>query len=110
MKCVYSNDNVAMVWHVKNMLQQHGIDVLIKNEKLYSVAGELPVTECMAEVWVKNALNYRYAEQLIAEMRTGRLEDLASWQCQDCGETVEGSFGVCWNCQGLEDSVSEHTV
>ena len=110
MKCLYSNDNVALVWHVKNMLQQQGIDVTVKNDKLYSVAGELPITECMPEVWVKNALHYQYAEKLIAEMESGKPEDFAPWQCRVCGELVEGSFGVCWNCQNAKDSISDQMV
>jgi len=110
MKRLYSNDNVALVWHVRNMLQQQGIDVIVKNDKLYSVAGELPITECMPEVWVKNALHYQYAEKLIAEMEAGKPEDLTPWQCRVCGELVEGSFGVCWNCQSAEDSVNDQMV
>lgn len=99
-----------MVWHVKNMLQQQGIDVIVKNDKLYSIAGELPITECMPEVWVKNALDYRYAEQLIAEMESDKTEFHSAWQCDKCGESNEGSFGVCWNCQGVEDSDNNSVV
>lgn len=110
MKRLYSNDNVAMVWHVKNMLQQQGIDVLVKNDKLYSIAGEVPVTECMPEVWVKNALHYRYAEQLIEEMEKGSDEHHPGWQCDECGENIEGSFDVCWNCQGVEDSEHDSVI
>ncbi len=110
MKKLYSNDNVAMVWHVKNMLEQQGIDVLVKNDKLYSIAGEVPVTECMPEVWVQNALHYRYAEQLIAEMESAEQEEFPSWQCSSCGEQVEGSFGVCWNCQANIDSEGKTTL
>ena len=99
MKRVFSSDNVPMVWHVRNMLRQQGIDVLVKNDGLYSVVGEVPVTECMPEVWVKNSLQYRYAEQLVAEMHADEQEVLPSWQCGCCGESNEGNFAVCWNCQ-----------
>lgn len=107
MKKFYSNDNVAMVWHVKNMLEQQGIDVLVKNDKLYSIAGEVPVTECMPEVWVKNALHYQYAEQLIAEMESSEQEPSPAWLCTSCGEMIEGNFGVCWNCHSSESDEGE---
>ncbi len=99
MKRVYSNDNVPMVWHVRNMLEQQGIDVIVRNEKLYSVVGEVPVTECMPEVWVKSPLQHRYAEQLIAEMESGTEEVLKPWYCGCRGEFNEGSFAVCWRCE-----------
>ncbi len=99
MKRVYSNNNVAMVWHVRNMLEAQGIEVQVKNDRLYTVAGEVPLTECMAEVWVLKPLSYRFAEQLIAEMERGEGGGFAAWRCQHCGENNEGNFALCWNCQ-----------
>ncbi|MEE3301128.1 MAG: DUF2007 domain-containing protein [Pseudomonadota bacterium] len=43
MKLVYTADNVAMAWHVRNLLEQHDIAAIVRNDKLYSVAGEMPV-------------------------------------------------------------------
>ena len=99
MKRVYSDNNVAMVWHVRNMLEAQDIDVEVRNDRLYTVAGEVPVTECMAEVWVVNPLCYRLAEQLIGEMKSGSEDLLPDWHCKACGELNGGSFAVCWNCQ-----------
>ena len=99
MKCLYSNNNVALVWHVRNMLEQQGVAVLVKNDRLYSIAGEMPITECMAEVWVKSPLQYEFAQQLIAEMESGSETIAAPWDCPDCGESIEGNFDICWNCQ-----------
>ena len=106
MKRIYSNNNIVMVWHVRNMLEQQGIDVLVKNDKLYSVAGEMPLTECMGEVWVKQPLSYRLAEQLVAEMEAVETEPLADWVCPDCGEDNGANFGICWNCQNGTESES----
>ncbi len=103
MKKVYSNNNVALVWHVRNMLEQQGIGVTVRNDKLYSIAGELPVTECMAEVWVEHPLNYRLAESLVAELEAGECDIGADWQCTECGESVAGSLAICWNCQSGTD-------
>ena len=111
MKKIYSNNNIVLVWHVKNMLEQQGIEVEIRNDRLYSVAGELPVTECMGEVWVVNALNYQTAERLIGEMELQSLPEFDSWVCHACGEEVDGFLAVCWNCQamptGQDHGVSE---
>lgn len=98
MKKVYSHNNVALAWHVRNVLEQQGISVQMRNDKLYSVVGELPVTECAAEVWVKHPLNYRLAEQLIVELESGVGDESPDWKCPDCGELNEGVFALCWNC------------
>ena len=55
------------------MLEQQGIEVETRNDRLYSVAGELPVTECMGEVWVVSALYYQTAERLVSEMELASL-------------------------------------
>lgn len=99
MKRVYSNNNVAMVWHVRNMLEAQNIEVQVRNDRLYTIVGEVPVTECMAEVWVVKPLSYRFAEQLIAEMESGESGEFSAWKCQHCGESNEGNFALCWNCQ-----------
>jgi len=98
-KKVYSNNNIVLVWHVKNMLEQQGIEVKVRNDRLYSIAGEIPVTECMGEVWVINELNHQTAERLVDEMELGSLPEFCSWVCHGCGEEVDGSLAVCWNCQ-----------
>ena len=101
MKKVYSNNNVALVWHVKNMLEQQSIDVVTRNDRLYSIAGEIPVTECMGEVWVVNAVYYKYAERLVKEMEKPEPEEIKDWTCDACGEHIAGTFAVCWNCQSV---------
>ena len=84
---------------MKNMLEQQGIEVETRNDRLYSVAGELPVTECMGEVWVVSALYYQTAERLVSEMELASLPEFDAWVCHACHEKVDGTFAVCWNCQ-----------
>lgn len=98
MKRVYTTDNVAMAWHIRNVLEQHGIQATVRNEKLYSIAGEMPITECMPEVWV-GKLDFSRAERIIREVEIAAPVEGPDWICQDCGESVGASFDICWNCQ-----------
>jgi hypothetical protein len=98
MKRVYTTDSVAMAWHIRNVLEQYGIDALVKNDKLYAIAGEVPLTECMPEVWVK-PLEYIRAEQIIRELESDAPPDGPDWLCENCGESNAASFDICWNCQ-----------
>lgn len=102
MKRVYSADSVAMAWHIHNMLEYHGIATVLRNMNLFSVAGELPVSECLPEVWVSNDLDFRYAEQLVQEVNQPQSAELAGepdWQCPSCHENNAATFDICWQCQ-----------
>ena len=50
MKKVYTADSpAAIAWHFRNVLEQHGIASLVKNDLLYSVGGEVPIHECFCQ-------------------------------------------------------------
>lgn len=99
MKRVYTSDSVPMAWHVRNVLQQHDITTTLKNDKLYSVSGEIPFTECMPEVWVRNDLDFLRAQQIISELEAAPEVDGEDWVCTGCGESNTVTFEICWNCQ-----------
>lgn len=103
MKRVYSSENAAMAWHICNVLQQHDIEAMVKNERLFSVAGEVPFTECLAEVWVKQKLDHQRAERIIRELASDNSDAGPDWICVACGEDNLGSFAVCWNCEKSHD-------
>lgn len=104
MKRVYSTDSVPMAWHIRNSLQQHDIEAEVRNANLYSVAGEIPLTECQAEVWVQRLYSQR-AERLILEFAqeasAENWEGGPVWECACCGEENFHNFIQCWNCQHL---------
>ena len=105
MKRVYTADNVAMAWHVRNLLEQHDIAAIVRNDKLYSVAGEMPVHECLPEVWVEEKLNVRRAEQIIRKLAIPVPEEGEEWNCGNCDEVNAASFDLCWNCQYTNDAI-----
>ena len=106
MQRVYSTDSIAMAWHIRNVLQQYDIDAEVRNTNLYSVAGELPITECQAEVWVPD-LFFRRADQLIRELEQADMEPGPDWQCPSCGEDNLDNFALCWNCQASRSADSD---
>ena len=101
MKRVYTSDSVPMAWHIKNVLQQHGVYSVVKNDNLYSIAGEIPLTECMPEVWVCDSLNAKYAGEIIKQIENAHVGDRIDWTCLKCDEENLANFGICWNC-GVE--------
>ena len=97
-KKVYTDDSIAIAWHFRNVLEQHGIRSVVKNEGLYSVGGEIPINECLPEVWVEQALNAKHAESIIQLIQNHEFDEGSEWFCDECGESNFASFDICWNC------------
>lgn len=98
MKRLYTDQNSLMVGNIKNILENNGIDCIIKNFMLIGGLGELPPTVCSAELWVLDDEKYNDAENILKNIFSENEQNLSEWICTKCGETVEGQFTECWNC------------
>ena len=96
MKRVFGSFNQTAVYHARNLLEQAGIEVFVRNAMLSSAMGELPPAECQAEVWVLKESDYRRAEEILAAKSVAGPD----WSCA-CGETLGAQFTQCWRC-GVE--------
>jgi hypothetical protein len=92
-KRVFSSYNQTAVYHARNLLENAGIEVLVKNAILSSAMGELPPAECQAELWVLNDLDQARAEQILSEKEPSGPD----WTCS-CGEKLGAQFTQCWRC------------
>ncbi|HAT26768.1 MAG TPA: hypothetical protein DCS89_07135 [Gammaproteobacteria bacterium] len=99
MQRIYVADSVPMAWHMANVLEHQGIQALVKNDRLYSVAGAVPINECMPEVWIRNDLDYIRAGRIIKEFESSAIIEEPDWWCRACAEVNAGNFDLCWNCQ-----------
>ncbi len=93
MKRVFSSYNQTAVYHARNLLENAGIETVVKNAILSSAMGELPPAECQAELWVLHDSDGARAEQILAEKPTSEPE----WTCA-CGEKLGAQFTQCWRC------------
>ncbi len=84
--------------HLKNVLEAEGIRCFVKNELLSRLAGEVPFTECAAELHVVDEADRWRAEALITALRTAQPLHRDPWTCADCGERLEAQFTSCWRC------------
>jgi hypothetical protein len=91
-KRVFSSFNQTDVYHARNLLENAGIEVMVKNAILSSAMGELPPAECQAEVWVVNDADLKRAEEILSMKVVG-----PDWSCA-CGETLGPQFTQCWRC------------
>ena len=101
MKLVYSNESLFLVGNAKNILETHGLEVLVKNEFAQGAIGEISAFDAWPELWVEDA-DYKNALQVLEAALS--YSGSCDWICNHCQESNDASFEVCWNCQ--RDSVS----
>ena len=97
MKLIYTNENRLLVFNAKNILDNAGLETLLKNEYASGGCGDLAVLSTWLELWIMNDRHYDLAIQTLKS--TFKNENSAKWVCKKCNETNEGSFDICWNCQ-----------
>lgn len=81
------------------LLEQEGVECLVKNKRLYSVVGEIPFIECLPELWVIDDEVLPRA-RLLLDGWLAQKDDWQeqAWTCPNCGERCGEQFELCWNC------------
>jgi hypothetical protein len=108
MKRVWSGSSLPDTAHFKNVLEQHGIECIIKNRELGGGIGDLPVFDAAPELWVLDAEQAARATAVIRESVRPAAPGLP-WRCATCGEENEPQFAVCWRC-GRRDARPAESV
>ena len=97
MKLVYTHENRLMVLNVRNILSDHGIEVVVNKEYASSAAGGLAPIDTWPEVWVVNDDDFgssmNITESLDVELNT------AMSQCREFREMYYETFDYCWKCK-----------
>lgn len=96
MKRVVRAWTLAEIGLYRTVLEQNGIDCMIKNEQLAGALGDVPFLECSPELWVLNDADLAQAERLVEELKQPVVG--SAWRCPHCGEDNEAEFAVCWKC------------
>lgn len=98
MKPLYTSLNLLEIHHLRNLLQSAGIGCRICNERLSTLAGEVPFAECAMRLELENEADRDAAEALIREISRRSERSGAVWTCTRCGERLEAQFTACWHC------------
>jgi hypothetical protein len=108
MKRVWSGSSLHDTTHFKNLLEQAGIDCLMKNRELGGGLGDLPVLDCAPELWVLRDEDAPRADALLRESLQGAEQvNAPPWRCARCGERNEPQFAACFNCGGVDAGPAE---
>ena len=101
---VYMASDPADAHVAKLYLADEGIVARISGEQLQSAMGDLPPGPATAPRLLVLEEDFDKAKQLVARMESlhrhsGELPELTPWDCPKCGESVDGTFDICWKCQ-----------
>ena len=95
MKKIYTHENRLLVFNLKNLLQEQGIECMVKNEFASGGVGDLAPFETWPELWVVDEGDYESAELVVAQLEQ---KDGADVFCPHCGEGNGSQFRICWKC------------
>lgn len=97
---VFAAPNAAVVKLAADILEQHEIGFVIRNDRIGSAVGEIPWTEAWPEIWLLDARDEERAHKLLAPFEDPDVgaAEARSWTCPGCGERIEGQFTQCWSC------------
>lgn len=95
MKLIYTRENRYLVLNAQNLLQQAGIQVVLKNEFAAGAAGELAPMDTWLELWL---VNEQDEQQALAVLKPLDQADGSDWSCPGCGESNGAAFDFCWQC------------
>ena len=97
MRKIYENLDFTIVGHFQSILEENGIGTLVKNLGSSSVMGEVPFTHAYPELWIADDADFAEALKILEPYYRAMKETRPEWECE-CGETIAGSYGACWNC------------
>jgi len=102
LKLIYTNENRYLVHNIQNIVENAGINIMLKNEFAAGAAGDLVPHETWLELWVSNDNDYEKAMTIIESSFSN--ESDPEWVCGNCMELNDASFEFCWNCQSATSS------
>ncbi|HTR43630.1 MAG TPA: DUF2007 domain-containing protein [Pseudomonadales bacterium] len=98
MKVIFSSPNLVEITELKDMLEAAGIACFISNEASSKLAGGIPMSETLPELWIEDDARLAEAEQIKRDWQSPPPVTGAPWICPKCGEKSEAQFTSCWKC------------
>ena len=96
MKKLYTHENRMIIFNLKNVLQEKGIDSSVINEFASGGAGDLATFDTWPELWISDVERFGEAESILQKIVFG--SDDGYWHCRGCQEKNGAAFELCWKC------------
>jgi Putative prokaryotic signal transducing protein len=98
MKLIFSSTSLVEVSELKDMLDAADIACYIANEASSRLAGGIPMSETMPELWIEDDSRLAEAELIKRDWQSPPPPAGTAWTCPKCSEKQEAQFTSCWKC------------
>ena len=97
---IYTHENRYLVHNIQNIVENTGIDTLLRNQFAAGGVGDLAPHQTWLELWVINDADRDKAIEAIdlSFLPVNNIEEGIQWVCGECKENNDISFEVCWQC------------
>ncbi|ARC92655.1 hypothetical protein B6A42_11980 [Vibrio coralliilyticus] len=95
---IFTANNPPEAHIVCELLKSNQIQCEVRGEGMFGLQGEVPFGEnSQPYVWLLDIKMQNHASAIIEQyMQQGQFG--SEWQCEECGETNEAQFAICWQC------------
>ena len=98
MQQVYSNQDSSIVGLVNGLIQESGIETLLKNWTGSNIV-EIPIPSLYPSIHVLDDSQADEAKRIIADYFSREVVEQPEWECRVCKSIVDGYLSECWSCQ-----------
>lgn len=98
---VFTHENRMIVFNIKNLLHEAGIETVVMNEFAGGGVGDLAAFDTWPELWLEDETRLDDAQSILHAILEG--DDNHDWYCRGCQEKNTAAFEVCWNCGRARD-------
>ena len=90
---VFSTRNPSEAHLLKNLLNDAGIQAVVVDDVIKAGGAQLPQPRVCV-----HQRDQTMTDVIVAEWKRPVHTASATWPCPECGEEIDDTFDVCWNC------------
>jgi hypothetical protein len=99
---IFVHKDYTIVGFYRSLLEEAGIPCMIRNEHTHHLMADIPIPAFYPALCVMKDDDAERAVAILREFKQGETTSTEDWLCPACQETVPGSFGSCWKCEGVK--------
>ena len=99
---IFVHKDYTIVGFYRSLLEEAGISCMIRNEHTHHLMSDIPIPALYPALCVMKDEDAERAVSILRAFKQGETTPTDDWLCPACKETVPGSFGSCWKCEGVK--------
>ena len=93
---LFTHENRMIVYNMRNLLRDEGIETMIRNEFAGGGVGDLPAFDTWPELWLQDEARLSQAQSILQQVIDE--SEAEPWHCGFCGDPTGAAIHLCWSC------------